>query len=236
MPYVERVRRARAGATGPARILDVGCGDGTNLSLFRRAFGGDVETHGIEMSERAAAIARAAGHAVVASCIEDASLPAASFDLVYSFHVVEHVEDPPGFLRAMREALRPDGWMLVDTPNVDTIDFRLFGRSGHWGAYHVPRHFTLYDERTFAAAAERAGLEVVETTYQPSAVHWVWTLHSMLAPKAPRLADRMFPPVDIFLKGTPWNAALLAAFTTVDLAIIAATRRSSNLRVLLRRR
>jgi 2-polyprenyl-3-methyl-5-hydroxy-6-metoxy-1,4-benzoquinol methylase len=230
-PYVDVVKRAHA---APHRILDVGCGDGAILDVWRRAFG-EVETHGVEMNEHAAAIARSHGHRVVSARIEDAELPEASFDLACSFHVVEHVEDPAAFLAAIRASLRPDGYALIDTPNVDTFDFRLFSR-GHWGGYHFPRHWTLYDAKTFAALADKTGFAIESITYMPSAIFWVWTMHSLLATRSRRAADVLFPPVDIFLRGTPWNVALLSTFTAIDLANIAVTGRCSSMRILLRPR
>jgi len=231
-PYAELVRKGGGGA-GPHRILDIGCGDGAMLDAWQRAFGGEAETHGVELNARAAAIARSRGHAVVDRRIEEAELPRAHFDLIYSFHVIEHVEDPTAFLEQSHAALRPGGYLLIDTPNVDTFDFRLFRRR-HWGAYHFPRHFNLYSARSFAELARKTGFEVVAFKYSPSAIFWVWTLHSIFYKRAPRLADRLFPPVDIFLRGSLWNVALLSLFTLVDYAAIALSGRCSQMRILLR--
>jgi 2-polyprenyl-3-methyl-5-hydroxy-6-metoxy-1,4-benzoquinol methylase len=230
-PYVDRLRAA---GPPPYRILDVGCGDGSTLDLWQEAFAGDAQTHGIEMDPRAAAIAAERGHLVTSSRIEDASLAPGSFDLVYASHVIEHVPDPAGFLATIHRALSERGIVVIDTPNFDTLDRRIFGRR-HWGAYHFPRHFFIFDAKTFGGFAARASFEVVETRYFPSAVMWVWTFHSMLAERSRGLADRLFPPVDVFLSGSPWNVALMSAFTTLDLALIAGTGRSSNLRLLLQK-
>jgi SAM-dependent methyltransferase len=230
--YVERLRAA---GPPPYRILDVGCGDGSTLDLWQEAFAGDAQTHGIEMDPHAASIAAARGHAVTSSRIEEASLEAGSFDLVYASHVIEHVPDPGGFLATIHRALSTRGLVVIDTPNFDTVDRKVFGRH-HWGAYHFPRHFFIFDELTFGGFADRADLEVIETRYFPSAVMWVWTFHSLLAERSRGLADRLFPPVEVFLSGSPWNVALMSAFTSLDLAIIAGTGRSSNLRLLLRKR
>jgi len=231
-PFARRVREA-AGAR-PARVLDIGCGDGTMLDLWRRALDdGDAETHGVEMNGRAADLARSRGHTITTSRIEIADIPRAYFDLIYSLHVIEHVEDPTSFMMAARASLRPEGYLLIDTPNVDTFDFRVFG-ARHWGGYHVPRHWTLYDATTFTTLAHKTGFDVVAIEYCPSAIFWVWTLHSIASERVPRWADKLFPPVDIFLRASPWNVALLGTFTAVDLAAIAVTGRCSTMRVLLR--
>lgn len=216
------------------RMLDIGCGDGTVLNQWREAFDGDVETHGVEMNAKAAAIAEAQGHRVMAKRIEECDLEEGAYDLVVSFHVIEHVTEPTSFMRAIHRALRPDGFVLIDTPNVDTFDFRLFSKR-HWGGYHFPRHFFLYDERTFTALAKKAGFEVVRFEYCPSAIFWVWTMHSILHDRHPRLAARLFPPVDVFLRGSPWIWLLMSVFTAVDVAATKITGKTAFMRVLLRK-
>src|SRR5206468_7244903 len=98
------VERARARHGPPYRILDIGCSDGAMLDAWRQAFGGAAaaETHGVELSPRAAAIARSRGHQIIDRRIEEAALRPRQFDLVYSFHVIEHVEDPSAFLAQTR--------------------------------------------------------------------------------------------------------------------------------------
>jgi SAM-dependent methyltransferase len=49
-------------------------------------------------------------------------LAAGSFELVVSFQVIEHLEDPTFYVDALAELLRPEGLALVTTPNVRTSD------------------------------------------------------------------------------------------------------------------
>jgi 2-polyprenyl-3-methyl-5-hydroxy-6-metoxy-1,4-benzoquinol methylase len=223
----------RASVTDKARILDVGCGDGTFLNQWREVMGGDAETFGVEMNEKAAAIAEAQGHTIDANRIEDCKLPEQSFHFAYSFHVIEHVEDPVGFMTAVRRALKPGGYALIETPNVGTADFRWF-HARHWGAYHFPRHFNLYDADTFKTLAEKAGFQVERVDYVPSAVFWVWTAHSMVFQRSRALADRLFPPVDILLRGNPWIWSLMVFFTLLDRLVLLTTGKTACMRVLLR--
>lgn len=41
------------------------------------------------------------------------------FDIIVFSHVLEHVEDPRGFLRVVAEHLRPGGYIFIDVPNSD---------------------------------------------------------------------------------------------------------------------
>jgi 2-polyprenyl-3-methyl-5-hydroxy-6-metoxy-1,4-benzoquinol methylase len=48
-----------------------------------------------------------------------------SFDLVTAIEVIEHVENPIGFLRNVRRLLAPGGVAVLTTPNVDSLPARI---------------------------------------------------------------------------------------------------------------
>lgn len=221
---------------GTVRLLDVGCADGRLLDWYKASPAGPrLETHGIEMSEEAAAIARDRGHRVVAGRFEvDTELEAGTFDLILAYHVIEHVDDPKRFAERAAELLAPGGMFVVATPNWDSADARRF--RGHWGGNHFPRHWTLYDAATLEGLAESIGLKLERVEYQVNPVFWNWTLHSWLKGRYPDRdwPDRIFPPVAIFHRSL-WSFVLLSVFTTVDLAQRALTGRTASLAVELRK-
>jgi SAM-dependent methyltransferase len=49
-------------------------------------------------------------------------LASRSFDLIVSFQVIEHLEDPSAYLEAISRLLTPDGTALITTPNLLTSD------------------------------------------------------------------------------------------------------------------
>ena len=221
---------------GRIRILDVGCADGRLLDWYRASSAGErLETHGIEMSERPAEIARSRGHRVVTGRFElDEELEAGSFDLILALHVIEHVDDPKRFAQRASDLLAPGGLFVLTTPNWDSPDARRF--RGNWGGNHFPRHWTLYDERTLRALAGIVGLELERVEYQPNPIFWVWSWHSWLRDRFPhrRWPDRAFPPVGIFNPSLQ-SLALLSAFTGVDLAQRMVTGRTASIAVELRK-
>lgn len=151
-------------------VLDVGGGAGHQLDLLRRADPRVVQTTIVDMDEGAAKLASASGHRFVLGRIEEASLHG-TFDVVLLLNLIEHVDDPVGVLRRITQVLAPGGVVLVQTPNYDSLDARLF-RHRNWGGYHCPRHFILFTPASFQRAVAAAGLAVRSWRYTQGAPFW----------------------------------------------------------------
>ncbi len=174
-----RLRRWCRGLPKSARILDVGCGDGFHLQVLRRHGRPGWQLEGVDPSEQAVEAARAAGLTVHEGTVEAVGLPPARYDLALMIMTIEHVPDPPATLEAVRRLLKPRGRLIVVTDNADTLDFRVFRRR-HWGGYHFPRHFHLFDARTLGAVAEAAGFGVRRMQTAVSPVNAVYSLRNLL--------------------------------------------------------
>ncbi|MCA9691914.1 MAG: methyltransferase domain-containing protein [Nannocystaceae bacterium] len=105
----------------PARVLEVGCGTGTNaIWLAERGcevVGVDVSARAIQhaMTKTAAAGVRVA--LSVANFLTDDAIPAGAFDLVFDrgvFHVFDAAADRARFAERVARALAPGGqWLCV---------------------------------------------------------------------------------------------------------------------------
>ncbi len=99
-----------------ARVLDIGCGTGYGTAELaqhaRSATGVDVS---------ADAIAYARQHYPTATFVEASAtsipFPAASFNLITAFEVIEHLDNWHELLIEARRLLNPKGTFLVSTPN-----------------------------------------------------------------------------------------------------------------------
>ena len=100
------------------RVADVGCGAGLLCEPIAR-LGASVTGIDAAPENIAAAGAHAEGQGLPityrAGSID--ALGAEPFDLVTSLEVIEHVDDPAGFVCGLAAALKPDGLLILSTPN-----------------------------------------------------------------------------------------------------------------------
>ena len=107
----------------PGRLLDVGCGPGFFLASAQKR---GWEVTGLDISIKAEAFAKRRFHLDIAVCqLEQAEFPGKSFDLITMWHVLEHMPHPRVTLRKAYELLKPDGLLLVQVPNVNSLPARM---------------------------------------------------------------------------------------------------------------
>lgn len=104
------------------RVLDLGCGSGLILDLFKRL--GYQDIHGVDVSAEQVAIARQQFPQVVEGDMFDylEKTDPGSFDLVTGFDLAEHLtrSEMIAFFRAVLRILKPGGRMIIQMPNGDT--------------------------------------------------------------------------------------------------------------------
>lgn len=116
--------RIEASLAGEKRFLDVGCATGALVSHLQNR--GWI-SEGVEVCEEAAQYGREKrGVTIHAGTVESLSLPTASFDVVHTSHVIEHVPDPDLFVTEIFRILKPGGWYICATPNIASFQARCF--------------------------------------------------------------------------------------------------------------
>ena len=169
---------ARAAQGSSRRLLDVGCGSGTLLGLLKQR---GFQVRGFDSSAEAAGIAKSENgvDVVVGSRLQEAGFGDESFDLVTLFHVMEHVTDPRSVLAEVRRVLRSTGRLVLQVPNIESWQFRLFGV--RWYGLDVPRHVINYSNQAMQRLLAESGFKVCRTR------------HFNLRDNAPALASSLFP-------------------------------------------
>jgi len=177
-PHIEDFRLGleliAAHARPPGRLLDVGCATGSFLSLAK---GSGWDCRGVEVSSFAAAQARERTGCEV-FCGQFAEVPFAegTFDVITMWDLLEHLPDPVTALRKAAALLKPNGLLLVNTPNEDSLTRRvarfLYHGTGGWLQAPVNRlyhHFHLYyfSAGTLAPLFGRAGFDLATLKTKP---------------------------------------------------------------------
>ena len=113
---VELVERYGRGAD----VLEVGCGTGL---ILERVAGFANRAVGIDLSPGMLAHARSRGLDVAEASATELPYPDASFDVVYSFKVLAHVEDIRTAMREMARVTRPGGHVLAEFYNTRSLRY-----------------------------------------------------------------------------------------------------------------
>lgn len=95
-------------------LLDIGCGDGRKISVFRDAVSSIV---GTDVSIEALKVKASKDLAPVVCRGEHLPFKDSSFEAITCFHVIEHVAERERVLLEVYRVLKKDGWLLLVTPN-----------------------------------------------------------------------------------------------------------------------
>ena len=202
--------RAAAGRTG-LRLLDCGCGTGTNLRVllepYGRAWGFDLTWTGLQF-------ARAAGAARVAQASAAAvPYPSAAFDIVTSFDVLYCLPDEVEreSVREMWRVLKPGGAAVVNVPAMEIL------RGNH---SVLSAELRRYSRASLRARLEAGGFRVERITYTNAAL-FPLMLGVRVVQRVVGLAPESEAEGEITVPPRPVNAAL-SALLAVEAGLVRA--------------
>jgi SAM-dependent methyltransferase len=169
----------RLGTFGGRRAAETGCGYGAMLSILRER---NIRAAGCDLSESALAFCRSEGLNVARGKFPGLPFAPASFDLVISMHVIEHVAAPFEFIGELASLLRPGGQLVLVTEDASSSQEALeVARARIRG--RLPRfrssadHTFLFGRAQLERLCRRAGLDDVRVTGfsrppLPESPHW----------------------------------------------------------------
>jgi SAM-dependent methyltransferase len=135
-------------------ILDAGCGTGFNLLHFEKA---GHAAYGFDYAREAvSAVQRREFRKVVRASITDIPYSADTFDLAYSFEVIDEVSDSDRAIRELFRVLKPGGRLLLRLPAFDWL------RSSHDTDIGTLHRYTLAE---MEKKLRLAGFRVQRATY-----------------------------------------------------------------------
>lgn len=152
--YAELLRWLSA-ARRTNRLLEIGCGAGWFLAQARAD---SWDAVGTETSSIAIDRLRADGLDVRHGEAWCGQFADGTFDAVVLLEVIEHVGDFHRVLEEARRVLRPQGRLVLSTPNIDSLTRRLIG--GRWRIV-TEEHLWYFSPRTLTQLLRAHGFEIL---------------------------------------------------------------------------
>ena len=162
--YTKQMRHLSevVGAPAGKRMLDCGAATGY-LAELSRELGWD--SFAIEYSEFGArACEKVLGSdRVYRGQAQDSTFaanPEGKFSLITMFDFIEHVRDPRDVLRWAKQKLTTDGTLMLTTPRVGSLSWRLMGQS--WFHYTSREHLWFFSPKSIEILLREYGFRSVE--------------------------------------------------------------------------
>lgn len=143
------------------KILDVGCGIGYFLEEAKKR---GWKVHGTEYTDEAIRICEEKGIKVSKGKLNPNNYQEEMFDVITSFEVIEHINNPVEEIENFNKILRKDGAVYVTTPNFNSLlRYRLKSK---YNIICYPEHLTYYTPTTIKKTFMNSGFSVakIETT------------------------------------------------------------------------
>ena len=143
------------------KVLDFGCSTGTFLnSLKDRGW----NLHGVDMSGKAVNYAKEVlGLNVIRGTLEEIDFPSNHFDVVFAWHVLEHLLNPLRTLKEINRILKPNGYFIFAVPNAASWEWRVF--KNKWYDLDPPRHLFHYTSKTASLFLQKADFRIERIRY-----------------------------------------------------------------------
>ena len=148
--YRRRLALIRSKLPIGARVLDVGSGFGYMVEVISAA---GFEAWALDVPGTALArCAELVGERAVPLPEADRRLTPACFDAITLFDVFEHLYEPRAALERYRTWLKPGGFLMMTTPDCQSMLARWSGR--RWVSYKPPEHVFLYNRASIVSIAQ----------------------------------------------------------------------------------
>jgi len=140
------------------KLIDVGCGVGYFLSAVNAKW----ERHGVDISNVALEIA-----AKYAS-VKQGEFPKLDYgsdyyDLAFMSHVIEHVEDPLEYVKAVYRILKVGGVFIISSPDFDSGCARRF--KNNYRMLHDKGHISLFTSASLIKMLEDYKFRIIHVEY-----------------------------------------------------------------------
>lgn len=149
------------GTNTAQRLIEVGCGNGSMLSLMRDL---GWEVNGLEFDPACKQLVEMHGIPCHIGDLRDQHYPDDTFDAIYTGNVIEHLIDPYNFVAECARVLKPGGRFVLLTPNSAGFGHAYY--KSDWRGLEPPRHLSLFNLKNISKLLLDNGfkIEIIRTT------------------------------------------------------------------------
>ena len=134
------------------KLIDVGCGIGYFLEVAKKR---GWEVYGTEFTEEAVGICESKGASMKLGILNPDNYEPESFDVLTSFEVIEHINNPREELGNFNKLLRKGGVVYCTTPNFDAVERYML--KADWNVLGYPEHLSYYSPKTLKRVFKESG-------------------------------------------------------------------------------
>lgn len=139
-------------------ILDVGSGRGFTLYYLKNFFGYRI-AEGTQIAKNALRFSRERlGLTIRDKDLSELSLGEKQFDIISSWHVLEHVLTPEKYVKKMCELLRGSGKLIIEVPNFNSWTRKFTGK--YWLGLDLKHHLTFFNSESLSGMLNKHGFRI----------------------------------------------------------------------------
>lgn len=136
------------------KILDIGCGTGFFLEVAKEK---GWEVYGTEYTSNAIAICKSKGISMQQGKLDATHYREEMFDVITSFEVIEHINNPIEEVKNIHSILRKGGLFYLTTPNFNALERRIL--KANYNVIEYPEHLSYYTPKTLNYLLTRNGFK-----------------------------------------------------------------------------
>lgn len=210
-----------------ARILDVGCGNGSLLSLIKSCGHKNWQLYGVDISPKAIEILEKKHITGIQGRFEDIEWNEREMpNVIIMNQIIEHLEDPVASVQKSYDLLEDGGILIIETPSFEAWDAQLFSKN-YWGGWHCPRHWNIYTLASLTELVENCGFKVIQVDFMLNPYAWLHSFQNLIIDKwESRRIGKMF---------SESNLLGLVFFSMVDVIQRILTGKTSNMRLIVQK-
>ncbi len=139
-------------------FCDVGCGAGYLMSYFSSK----LDTFGIENDVKAIKLANNYGKILNFDINKKINI-SKKFDLLVSYHVIEHLKNPENFLKDIKKNIKNKKYLIIGTPDFDCFMARFY--KNKFRLLHDKTHISLFSKDSLCRMIRDNGFRIIKIEF-----------------------------------------------------------------------